>query len=306
MLACAALAGMIPNLVLARSFSNNSAEQRVTRHMYRESGQPRADGGRKPLPDSVREEPDIPYGPDPSQRMDIYLPKRAASGVVIVMVHGGAWMVGDKASAAVVTNKVARWVPNGIIMVSVNYRLSPAADPLQQAKDVARALAVAQAKAKTWGGDPSRFVLMGHSAGAHLVSLLAADPAIATDAGAKPWLGTVALDSAALDLSEIMTSRHFHFYDRVFGSDPAYWRNASPIHRLSDRGAPMLMVCSSYRQNSCTQARKFAAEAKSKGRRVSVLPVALSHREINAELGLAGQYTENVESFLHSLGVDME
>src|SRR5207247_470736 len=111
------------------------------------------------------------------------------------MVHGGAWVLGDKASPGVMENKVARWAARGYILLSVDYRMIPEADPLEQAEDVARALAAAQAKAASWGGDPSKFVLMGHSAGAHLVGLLAADPARAFKRGAKPWLGAVLLDS---------------------------------------------------------------------------------------------------------------
>lgn len=256
------------------------------------------------LPPGVRVERDIAYGPDASQRIDVYLPPHPASAAVIFMVHGGAWMVGDKASVNVVENKMKRWVPEGFIMVSVNYPLSPKADPVEQAHDVAKALAFAQSKAKSWGGDPARFVVMGHSAGAHLVSLLGADPSIATREGAKPWLGTISLDSAAYDVPRIMEARHYRFYDRVFKNDPDYWRKASPIYRISPEGAPMMLVCSSERQDSCPQARSFAEKMSAKGRKVTVFPVALTHPEINKTLGLPGEYTDAVNSFLRSLGVD--
>ena len=202
-----------------------------------------------------------------------------------------------------VENKVARWLPKGFIVISANYRLSPKADPLEQANDVAKALAAAQSKAKSWGGDPSRFVLVGHSAGAHLVALLAADPRIASRQGVKKWLGTISLDSAAFDLVKTMEAAHPRFYDRVFKNDSAFWEEASPIHRLTGASGPMLVVCSSRRDDSCPQARSFAAKATSLGGRVTVLPVALSHREINQNLGVAGEYTEAVESFMRSLGL---
>lgn len=256
------------------------------------------------LPEGIRVERDIAYGTDPSQRIDVYLPLHPVAAPVLFMVHGGAWMVGDKAASNVITNKVKCWVTKGLIMVSVNYRLSPKADPLEQANDVAKALAFAQSKAKEWGGDPARFILMGHSAGAHLVALLAADPKIAIRQGAKPWLGTVTLDSAAYDVPRIMEARHFRFYDRVFKNDPDYWRKASPIYRLSSAGAPMMLVCSSIRDDSCPQARSFARKLREKGGKVTVLPVALSHRDINHDLGLPGNYTDSVESFLRSLGVN--
>jgi acetyl esterase/lipase len=131
----------------------------------------------------------VAYGGDAAQRFDVYAPREAKGAPVIFMVHGGSWFYGDKRETAVVEHKVERWAPKGYVFISVNYRMVPKADPLEQARDVARALAFAQSRAKEWGGDPSKFILMGHSAGAHLVGLLSANPAEAVKLGAKPWLG---------------------------------------------------------------------------------------------------------------------
>lgn len=260
--------------------------------------------GAVPAPAGARVERDVAYGSDPAQRFDVYLPARAvASAPVLVMVHGGAWMIGDKRSAGVVETKAAHWLQKGVVFISVNYRLSPKADPLGQADDVAKALASAQARARGWGADPARFVLMGHSAGAHLVGLLAADPSIAAGQGAQPWLGTVVLDSAALDLVAIMRGRHLRFYDRVFKDDPTYWRQASPLERLTGKPAPMLVVCSSRRRDSCAHAREFVAKATALGGRATVQPEDLSHAEINKTLGSPGPYTAAVDGFLRSIGV---
>lgn len=255
------------------------------------------------LPAGVRVIRDVQYGPDGRQRFDVYLPAHAGGAPVLFMVHGGGWRRGDKAMRSVVENKVARWVPQGMILVSTNYRMLPKADPLAQAADVALALATAQKQAASWGGDPKRFVLMGHSAGAHLAALLAASPEIAAKAGAAPWLGTVTLDSAVLNVEQIMQMRHLQLYDQAFGHDPAYWRAASPYHLLAQAGAPLLAVCSSRRVESCGQSTRFAEKAKSLGMRASVLPEDLSHKEINQDLGEPGAYTDAVEKFLRSVGV---
>lgn len=245
---------------------------------------------------------DVAYGPDARQRFDVYAPEGARGAPVIFMVHGGGWAVGDKSNRGVVRNKTARWVPRGFVFVSANYRMLPEADPLEQARDVARALAAAQAQAATWGGDPARFILMGHSAGAHLVALIASAPKIALDLGARPWLGTVELDSAALDVERIMRGRHLRLYDRAFGTDPAYWAKASPLARLSAAGAPFLAVCSTRRAESCPAARDYAAKAQGLGTRASVLEENLSHRQINEELGEDNDYyTRVVEAFLDTL-----
>ncbi len=258
--------------------------------------------GRISVPDEVEVVRDVAYGKDAAQKMDVYLPQGVKGAPVIFMVHGGAWRIGDKTNDRVVENKLARWAPRGFVFISANYRMLPDADPLTQADDVARALATAQKRAQEWGADADKFILMGHSAGAHLVSVLNAAPDRAFAQGARPWIGTVSLDTAATDMVKVMQREHYRFYDKAFGDDPAYWKAASPQHILTPQAKPILLVCSSEREDKpCLQTRVFAASAKKVGVRAEVLPQAKSHREINEELGLPGEYTDAVEAFLASL-----
>ncbi|MGN6314609.1 MAG: alpha/beta hydrolase [Rhodanobacteraceae bacterium] len=253
------------------------------------------------LPPNVRAQRDIVYGNDPLQRLDVYTPAQAHDAPVILMVHGGGWRRGDKAMANVVQNKLSRWVPRGFVLVSVDYPMLPQANPVQQARSVAQAIVFAQQHAAEWGGDPHRFVLMGHSAGAHLVSLISAEPSLATSLGAQPWLGTVALDSAAFNVATIMRGKHFPLYDRAFGNDPSFWDSASPIVQLHSKIAPFLAVCSSRRQESCPQAQAFVDKARGYGTQARVLPEDLSHEQINETLGEPSDYTTQVEAFMASL-----
>jgi arylformamidase len=253
------------------------------------------------LPAGVTLKKDVAYGAATDQKMDIYLPANAKDAPILVMAHGGGWKRGDKAMGRVVTNKVARWVPQGIIVVSVNYRMQPDAPPLTQAEDVARAIAKVQEMAPELGGDAANVVLMGHSAGGHLVALLNADPALATAQGATAWKGVVSLDAGALNVPAIMEKRHFKLYDEAFGADPAAWEAASPYHRLKGATPPILFVCRAEKY-PCREAGAYSAKAKGLGNLVEILPQAKSHGEINAELGEAGPYTEAVENFLRKLG----
>ncbi|MDO8354804.1 MAG: alpha/beta hydrolase [Nitrospirota bacterium] len=255
------------------------------------------------LPTDARLERDLAYGTDPQQRLDVYLPAQAKGAPIIFMVHGGAWMIGDKAASGFVSNKVSHWLPKGYILVSSNYRMSRRPNPLDQADDIARALAFVQAKAPSWGGDPTRVLLLGHSAGAHLVSLLAADPRIVTSKGGTAWLGTIVLDSAAYDLVEIMQRKHPRIYDRAFGKDPAFWTEASPYRRLTGAPAPMFLVCSTRRNAACPPAQTFASKATELGGKITVLPVDLKHGELNKELGLPSEYTTTIENFMRTLGL---
>ena len=260
---------------------------------------------------------DVPYGTDPAQRMDVYVPTSPTTGTnslvasavrapVIFMVHGGGWRHGDKAMGRVVQEKVNRWVPKGFILISINYRMLPDAPVAVQERDVQAALMAAQHRAGTWGGDPSRFILMGHSAGAHLVALLNARAPQALREGAWPWLGTVSLDSAMMNVPARMRAPHLPLYDDAFGTDPAYWVAMSPFHQWTAGAPPMQMVCSAQRADDpCQQSDAMARHVRNQGGRAEVLPQDLDHGEINAQLGLDSDYTRAVEAFMGSLDAEV-
>lgn len=243
----------------------------------------------------------VAYGPDARQSFDVYAPPDAKGAPIIFMVHGGAWMIGDKSNRRTVENKVAHWVPKGFVVISANYRMLPEADPLEQARDVAVAVAAAQREAPKWGADPDKLVLMGHSAGAHLVTLLAASRELRAEAKPAPWLGTVSLDTGTHDVVATMEGPHLRLYDRAFGADPSFWREVSPAAQLERGAAPFLLVCSTRRSDSCPQGDAFAAKARDLGVRAEILQKDFSHAEINALLGEDPAYTAAVDEFLASL-----
>lgn len=235
------------------------------------------------------------YGTDAAQRLDVYIPPGVRNAPVLIMVHGGAWMVGDKANTGVMENKLRHWLTRGWIVVSVNYRMLPDAMAYEQAEDVAEAVQWAQGYAEDWGGDPGKIILMGHSAGAHLVALVSSKAEMV----GQPWAGTVVLDSAAMQVSATMAGRHPRFYDQAFGSDPAYWAKASPMDQWTPKAVPMMLVCSTKRPDDpCDDARRFQAKARAGGRDMPVLPQDLTHADINRTLGLPGAYTAAVDAFI--------
>ncbi len=315
LLVCVSLGmSVLPVSVAAATLRDKIMERRLERQEQK-NGQARTDDdqremsdaettniGADGLPAGTRVLRDIAYGSDKRQTMDVYLPATAIARTdmpVILMVHGGAWRIGNKTARGVVENKAAHWLPKGYVFISINYRMLPDTKPLEQADDVARALAAAQRRAAEWGGSSSKFILMGHSAGAHLVSVLASNPAITSKAGASPWLATISLDSAAYNINKIMEQKHYRFYDDAFGSDPVYWQTASPSLLLKQASAPFLAVCSSKRPDKpCLQAEAFVSKAKSLGMLAQTLPQSLSHADINKNLGLENAYTAAVDTFL--------
>lgn len=236
------------------------------------------------------------YGADPAQALDVYIPPgKLNDAPILVMVHGGAWKIGDKANTGSVENKLKHWLPRGFIVVSVNYRLLPKAMAYEQAEDVAEAIRWVQAHAADWAGSDRKIILMGHSAGAHLVALLSSKPSMV----GQRWAGTVVLDSAVMKVSTTMTSRHPKFYDEAFGADPAYWAKVSPMDQWTPSAEPMFLVCSTKRPDKpCDDARAFQALARRSGVPMPVLPQDLTHADINRTLGLAGPYTDAVDRFI--------
>ena len=246
----------------------------------------------------------VSYGTNAKERFDVYTPLQtntSALAPVIFMVHGGAWKMGDKKHQSVVENKVNFWLKKGYIVISTNYRLLPEAPVNEQVNDVVKALGVAQAQSASWGGDKTKFILMGHSAGAHIIAMIAASSSLPH--AITPPIASVFLDSAVMDTPTLMHSKHLRLYDQAFGSDPTYWQKLSPYHQLSSKRIPLLAVCSTKRDDSCPQAESFLAKASSFGTTTLLLKEKMSHRDINKLLGEDTLYTKAVDDFLNNVKV---
>lgn len=116
--------------------------------------------------------PDIPYGPTPRQVYDLILPDHPRQGAPIHMfIHGGYWRAGEKDVHHLVAAPV---LAAGGIAAIVTYDLMPETRLGALIAQVRRAALLVQARAASFGADPARFTVSGHSAGAHLASLLAA------------------------------------------------------------------------------------------------------------------------------------
>jgi acetyl esterase/lipase len=121
---------------------------------------------------------DIAFGTDKRQALDLYGPSPSASGTrtglpIIVFVHGGSWQSGDKKGYSFVGRALAS---RGFLVAVPNYRLVPEVRFPSFIEDNAAAVRWMIANAARHGGDPSRIVLVGHSAGAYNSAMLALDP----------------------------------------------------------------------------------------------------------------------------------
>jgi acetyl esterase/lipase len=115
----------------------------------------------------------IAYAPGPRRALDVYLPEpRPKSAPVVVFFYGGNWQEGDKATYRFVGAALAA---RGLAVIIPDYRVFPEVRFPDFLEDAASAVRWVHDHAAGFGGDPSRLVLMGHSAGAHIAAMLTYD-----------------------------------------------------------------------------------------------------------------------------------
>jgi arylformamidase len=114
---------------------------------------------------------DIAYGAQPGERLDIFPATRATPAPIHVFVHGGYWQWLDKKDFSYVARA---FVPVGIATVVINYALIPTVSMAELVRQCRAAVAWTARHAASFGGDPGRISVSGHSAGGHLVTMLMA------------------------------------------------------------------------------------------------------------------------------------
>ncbi len=273
-----------------------------------------ATGAPRPVPGTCpgRGARDVAYTADehPLRRLDVYPPTRGCPAPVVVWVHGGGWMVGDKANLG----DKRRWFPDrGYVLVSVNYRLTDpgAAEPIRwptHNEDVAAALAWVHRQISRHGGDPQRVALVGHSAGAGIAAAVAVDPRLLGAHGLGPEaLDCVApLDTEGFDVAAAARrpGRLGALYRVVFGTDPDAWREASPItHVRAGTGIPDTFLVRRGGPPRTGQVDRYAAALRAAGVAVTVLDLPhFSHADVNRRIGEPGEaeLTPALNRFLRS------
>ncbi|HEY5006573.1 MAG TPA: alpha/beta hydrolase [Caulobacteraceae bacterium] len=180
---------------------------------------------------------DLAYADGPRQRLDVYAPSQPAPGrPVVVFFYGGNWDSGAKADYAWVGNALAQ---QGYVVVLPDYRLYPDVRWPAFLQDSALAVRWARDHAVAYGGDGSRLVLMGHSAGAYNAVDLAVDARWLTAAGVDPHRDIRAVvglsgpyDFLPLDTDELKD---------IFGPE-AQRPDTQPINHVDGHAAPMLLA----------------------------------------------------------------
>lgn len=168
--------------------------------------------------------------------LDIHRPAaRTGRPPIVVFLHGGSWRHGDREGYRFVGQRLAQ---AGALVLVPDYRKAPAHAFPDFMHDTARAVAWAKANGERLGGDPSRVFVMGHSAGAHIVALLATDARYLRSVGLKPrdLAGVVAL-AGPYDFLPL-TDPELH---EVFGEEKQ-WPLSQPVNFADGDEPPFLLL----------------------------------------------------------------
>ena len=234
-------------------------------------------------------------GVDPERlSLDLYLPgpdhPEATRAPIVLYLHGGGWIAGSKAQSFL---QPLVFVPEGFVFASANYRFRPAATVAEMARSAADAAGWLVRNAAEFGGDPHRVFLIGHSAGAHLVSLLGTNAAFLENAGVPPASvrGVISLDTAVYDLPRLLATTAGPMHADVFGGDASLHEAVSPWHQVG-YGLPQaafLIFYSDGRPEGLTQAIPFGRRLRDAGHLATVVEaVGRDHGQVNSLLGTEG------------------
>ena len=244
---------------------------------------------------------DVPYGKvHERQVLDVHAPAGAKSLPVVFWIHGGGWQTGDKSMVAL---KPKAFTDAGFVFVSINHRLLPAVDMETITRDVARALGWVHKNIATYGGDPARLLVMGHSSGGQLAALMCTDDRFTKAGGFSLTMikGCVPVDADTFDIPAIIEvaetrARVHHLppptygHRQKFGNDPAKHREFSAVtHVARDKGIPPFLILHvAGHPDTTAQARRLAAVLEAAG--ISARVVAgreTTHARINDDIGVA-------------------
>ena len=226
------------------------------------------DPGTKKLPKSYKVHRNIKYKTvykNPCYKdlkFDVITKKNFKKRPVLVWVHGGGWTENDKNGAYKAKDFIPYFVNRGMVFVSLDFRSMDDGQSTYQdmAADIASALKKIKNTIHWYGGDANQIVLLGHSSGAHLVSLVSTDRSYLKKEGLKTmqFKGVIPLDVVAYDVNHALKNCKKHNYPLseknlplYFSNDKRVQDNASSAKHVKAAGnyLPQYLIISAKFQN---------------------------------------------------------
>ncbi len=219
----------------------------------------------------LRHRLDVPFGPTLAEHVDVYPAPGEASGgrgaPVLVYVHGGFWVLRTSKEFGFVARGPAS---SGVATVVTNYALAPAAKIGEMVRQTRAAVAWAYRNAGSFGGDPERLHVVGHSAGGHLVATL-----LMTD-----WEGEYGLPKGIIKSATAVSGLYdlspfpYTFLQPKLGLTAEEVLEYSPILHLPDEAPPLLLPYGEKETDGFKgQSEDFLAAWKDAGLDGALLPI---------------------------------
>ncbi len=185
---------------------------------------------------------DLPYGDGPRRMLDVYVPAgldRTKPAPVVLFFYGGSWRFGKKSDYRFVADALTA---KGIVTVIADYRLYPEVAYPELLDDPAAAAAWVVTHIASYGGDPARLFIAGHSAGAYDAAMIAYDPRWLARYGLEPKRFRAFIGLAGpynfLPISDAGAKEVFHWPDT-----PA---DSQPIHHVAKDSIPALLIAANH------------------------------------------------------------
>ncbi|CAI7567015.1 unnamed protein product [Penicillium discolor] len=211
---------------------------------------------------------DMTYGNGNAQYLRYWKPK-SPNAPIVLFVHGGSWRSGTYLDS-IGSAKVTHLISQGYAFATVNYTLIPSVTVEEQVQEVADSLAYLVRNAATLGFDPQRIILMGHSSGAHVATLLGTDERYSEKAGIGINIvrAVISLDGSNYNaLAEITDSPGPVAENTIrgLGTDPKRLKDVSPTYHARAPNAGAFLLLQVHRQGDIRQAVELSAVLEAAG-----------------------------------------
>lgn len=196
-------------------------------------------------PQASRVVRDIAYGPHPRQVLDVFAPEGAKGCDVVVFVHGGAFIRGNKRVNDEIYDNVCHWFARrGAVVVNMEYRLASDAPYPGGAQDVQMTVQWCIENIDRFGGNSKRMFLVGHSAGGTHVGTYLADPVMGR-APASNVVGAVSI-SGRLRADARPDNPNAAGVRAYFGDDGSRYEECSPVTHAHRTALPFLVAMAEF------------------------------------------------------------
>ncbi len=231
----------------------------------------------------------VEYGAGPGETLDLYFAETKKPAPIIIFIHGGGWRGSNKEARAFLADF---YCPAGAVFISLEYPLAPAHTLDQMAAAVKKGVTWAQTNAATFGGDRSRIVVVGNSAGGHLAAVAATKLAPAELAGVVTVSGV--FDMRPLQLTAA---------NAWLRMDDAAVLRHSPIHHIQPNPCPLFAYVGEHEPDEFRrQSHDFAAAWRRRGGSAEFLEIP-GHNHFSI-IGLVGKPGNPIsDAVLRSAGI---